>query len=1003
MKKFIDFCCRRNFSTASFFISIIICAIYSFKLVKIDFLPQLELPYFIVHTQAEGLNSDDVEKLVTLPLEKGLQSLSNLKEISSNSSFENSEIFVKLHWDTNPQKAILEIINLTDTIFTQLPNQAQRPQVTQLNPSERPVFSFAIIPKESDIYTVSTFTKNTIIPELSRIEGTGIIQSLGLRYKDISLEFDEKSLIDAQGIISQINNNNFLLPAGKIQEGDIEKSISIDNRIKNIAEVRELVYKDKAGQIKFEDFLDITEKSQKNRDFFIYENTNGISLFVYKSSRANPTSTTKLIKQYLQTLSEDFSNLFEVKILNDRSVIIKEVIRTLLFAGLTGAICIFFIIFFFYKSISTTLIIILPIPIALICTTSILTVLGRTINIISLSGMLTSLGMLVDNTMIISENILRLKKIPDYKAIAKQVYRPAFSTLSSTITTIIVFLPAAILPGIAGMLFTDLVLAISISLTLSWLVSISLVPALFTIFKPEFIEDSKHIETYYYSFVKYFFKNPKLITIIISLSIVLIIPSSLIVKKEIAQELKQTQLDIIVDYNKNPEQEIKIINYHDIIRKLKLKTKLKESFTISDARAENLSISSYSRSNKQLISIKYDGKKKTLKTIKDEINKINQDNEDMILTILPYSTILTQTLGAKQGTNEFIITGDNEYQVHKNQDAFLEIIGEENLIKEFNNFEYILLKPNMQKLKLAEINIEQLASLIKLSLDEINITTIYNSLDEQNIFLKNKTKYHSLENLKIKANNQEYFIKNLCEIEQKQTSLQNFRYNNKSAKLLVTKNNKFKISKNLEIEDINKNNIKEFLNEFILLIFLAVVILFLCLCTSFESIKNSLIISISIPFSILGGIIFLIISNNSLNLFSLTGLLVLTGSSINSSILLIDEYSGIKGEKTIDKILETSFLRSKAVFLSYLTTVIALFPSFLMIPSKTDQSASAAVLIGGLSFCLFSTLVITPLLYFFDNNRSADNNRGYFNRNNRSANVNRGLFNRNNRSANVKK
>ncbi|MBN2652881.1 MAG: efflux RND transporter permease subunit [Spirochaetales bacterium] len=964
MKRFLEFCCRRKISTIALFISISICSFYSLRIAKIDFLPKMELPYFLIQTRVEGLNADDVEMLVTIPLEKGLQSLSNLKEISSKSSFANSEIFIKLHWNTEPQKALLEILNLTDTIFAQLPQNSKRPEVIQINPSERAVYSLAIIPKEFDIYQTSEFVKETILPELSRIEGSGVIRVAGLKEKDIFIHYDQDSPIPIEEVVKVINQNNFILPAGKITENSVEKMITIESKIENSAQIENLRYFNQLNQIRLGDFLEVVEQEAEVDDFFLYKNKKAIGIFIYKCDGANPAQTAKGVKQYIQTIAQKYPDLFEIKLLDDRSQIIKSSIKTLTLAGLTGAICIVLIVFIFYRSIWTTLIIIVPIPLSIALTICILTILGKSINIISISGMLTSLGMLVDNTMIVSENILRIDLRKNPHKIPEQLFRPSFSTLSSTITTIIVFLPAAILPGIAGILFKDLVIAITISLSISWLVSITLIPALFATFTPKM--RSRELQGYqrYSRLIHYFEKRFILVPAIIVVTVLILIPLSILVRKEIAQELKQERIECIIDYKQQITPNLQQIFYQQVMRKIEAEVKIENFFTLSDARIGNLSISSYIKDEKQLFSLLTDGKKSTLKKINKIVEELNMSNQQAVINILPFSTILTETLGIKQGIDEYIVTGSNAFELTRNQERFRAALNEDGELRRLEDFQYIKLIPDFAMLQLAEISVNDLAQTIKTTVNETKIGQIYNDTDEKEIFIKNCMGYQNIESLKLKIKGKEFKVNQLCRFENLTEKSTNFRYNSKPAKLILTRGKRAKLSGVTNFIDIKKANLEDFISEFVLLIILAIIILFLCLCTQFQSIKKALIISINIPFSITGGIIFLLVTNNSLNIFSLIGLLVLTGSSINSSILLIDEYSALRGRVCLEKIIETSFMRAKAVLLSYLTTVAALIPSILMIPEKTDQSASAAVLVGGLSACLFSTLVITPTIYF---------------------------------------
>ncbi len=502
-------------------ILIIVLGAVSFMNTQTDLLPSMNLPYAVVMTTYPGMTPEQVEADVTVPIEGRIGTVSGIDNIMSMSNEHFSVVILEFVASTNMDSASLEMRELLDQIS--LPDGAGKPAILKLNPNMLPVMVSAVYWEDKSIHEVSALVSDDIAPAMEGVAGVASVSSSGLIRNQLNVilrqdkidEVNEKlaaamqalmqampplpdgmeapeaspanigipaQLLTVDTITGFLQGQNFSMPAGVTTEDDVEYMVRVGDRFASAEEVGSMLLFD-PGVEGFEPVTlsDVAEVFASDNSSTEYTRVNGspaVMLTMQKQSEFSTADVTHSILARMEEVSEEHEGL-EFAVLMDQGeyidIIIDSVVSNLLWGGLLAIL----ILILFLRDLRPTLIVGISIPVSLMLAFTAMYFTGISLNIISMSGLTLAVGMLVDNSIVVIENIYRLRNegVSAGRAAINGAKQVAGAIAASTLTTIAVFLPIVFTEGITRQLFTDLALTLAYSLLASLLVALSVVPA----------------------------------------------------------------------------------------------------------------------------------------------------------------------------------------------------------------------------------------------------------------------------------------------------------------------------------------------------------------------------------------------------------------------------------------------------------------------------------------------------------------------------------------------
>jgi HAE1 family hydrophobic/amphiphilic exporter-1 len=478
-----QFSVYRPIFTVMIFLIVIILGLVSFSRLPIDLLPDITYPTLSLSTSYGNASPEEMEEIVTRPIEEALAAVPGVEEITSTSAEGSSSVRVSFAWGTDLEEASNDIRDRLDRIIRSLPEDIERPRLRKFDPASFPIL---IMGASSDLDPILTrrIIDDQIKYRIERVPGVASLDIWGGRQREIHVNL-EPDKIKALGlpldlILNKIRSENVDVPAGTIERGNYEVLIRTPGVYTNLDEIRNTVVAIRDGvPIQVKEIASVEDSWQKIRRIVRVNGKQGIRLSISKQSGKNTVEIAKAVLEEIERIQQDIPQITLVPII-DSSKYIQSSISNVGKAALYGGLLAVLVLLFFLRSFRSTTVIATAIPISIIATFALIYFGGFTLNIMTLGGLALGIGMLVDNAIVVLENIYRLQESGE-KPIQASINGSGEVTsaiIASTLTTLAVFLPLIFLRGMSGIMFRQLSYVIAFALLCSLIVALTLVPML---------------------------------------------------------------------------------------------------------------------------------------------------------------------------------------------------------------------------------------------------------------------------------------------------------------------------------------------------------------------------------------------------------------------------------------------------------------------------------------------------------------------------------------------
>jgi HAE1 family hydrophobic/amphiphilic exporter-1 len=475
---------KRPVTTFMFFLAVVLLGFVSLRELSVDLLPDISYPRISVVTQYSGVAPEEIETLVTQPLEAAVSRIPGLRRVESVSKEGFSYMTLEFAWGTDMDFASLHAREKLDSARFMLPEYAENPNIIPLDPQSKPIMVLAIS-GEGSLLEFKEFSEEVIKPRLEQVEGIGSAEIAGGVEREIQVEVDP-DLLSLYGLtIDQISRRieyfNSNLQGGTIMKGRFRYALRVVGEFELLSEIGEISLKTtgEGGVIRLKDVARIVDSIKEREGVTKLNEKESIGILVRKESGANTVKVTRVAHEVLKEIEEENPGI-EILVVSEQAKYIEDAISSVLKSIIYGGILAFLVLFVFLQDLKTPIIIAVVIPISIIATFNLLYFRDITLNIMSLGGLALGVGMLVDNSIVVSESIFRHKGLG--KGLMDAAYigtkEVGMAVTASTLTTVSVFLPVLYVHGVAGQLFKDQALTVTFALLSSLIVSLTLLPML---------------------------------------------------------------------------------------------------------------------------------------------------------------------------------------------------------------------------------------------------------------------------------------------------------------------------------------------------------------------------------------------------------------------------------------------------------------------------------------------------------------------------------------------
>lgn len=1025
--KISDFSIRRPVFVSMIFCGLFVLGIYSLRYLPIDLMPDVTFPAVSIITIYPGSSSEDVEELVTKPVEDYVSTVPNLKELTSLSLENISVVTARFKWGTNIDEAANDIRSRLDMAKSLLPDEIENPVLFKFDMSLWPIMFFGVSARES-YPKIKEILEEKLADPLKRIPGVALVSIFGAPEREIHINvFPDKlaaSGISLEQLKLTIKSSSINMPAGKIKWGRKEYNIRIPNQFTSLKEIEDTII----GYRLTRDFKGVpvlvkdvaqVEDDFKEKDTIVNVNgKRGVIVMVQKQSGTNTVLLSNLIKEELKKIKEKLPSDIDLKIAMDSSLFIKRAISNLTEAVLLAAILVVIVVFLFLRHLRGSIIISLTIPFSIIVAFIFMFIMNYTINIISLFSLAIAIGMVVDDAIVIYENIYRYRTFtPDpFLAASKGADEVGRAVIASTLTVICVFLPIVFIKGITSVVFTQLGFLTTVVILTSLFISLTLTPMLSSRFlgenvfvpaqgllgkiKSRFERGYDAIEKTYMKVLNFSLLHRKKVALFTGLAFLFTLYLSRFAGTEFFPEEDQGEFRGFVELPSGTriDETVKVLS--EISKIIERKAPEVETYFMRAGATETGFGALTGRKegpNTIMFGATLVPKIKRKASNKDVAMRIENEVKKIPGVYLADFSTEDPMVALTSGTAKPLsieIYGEyfplmEEYAKRIKEKIEKEVKGVLSLtISREKGKPELWILPDRWKSVLLGLNLYQISDSMRTYFQGdvvskykdkgktydivVKAHPLYRDelLDLSNaVFITSRQKWVTLDSfaervlkegpVSVERKNQQRIIKVEGDIFGRP-----FGDVVKDVKK-VLKNNPPPEGVDYNIGGYAEEQKETFFNLSIAFV-LAVLLVYMIMAAQYESLLDPFIIMFSVPFSIMGVILGLLLTKTPFSILTFIGLITLVGIVVKNGIVLVD-YTNLqvkRGKKVSEAVIEAGRIRLRPVLMTAFTTVFGMVPLALLKREGSEMWRPFAItVISGLMLSTLITLVFIPVLY----------------------------------------
>lgn len=1004
-------------STLMVFLAVLVLGVFSYIQLPVDQYPKMDPPYITVMATYPGANASDIEENVTKILENQLNSVDDLKELTSTSYDNLAVISLEFEWEANLDEASNDVRDAVDKAMSSLPDDIDRPTIMRFNTSMMPILIYAVTAEQS-YPGLNKILDDKLVTRLNRVDGVASVTLAGAPERVVYVEVDPNQMDAYNLTLEQIGNTilaeNKDVPSGNVKMGLSDYTLRVEGEFDQSDEIKDIVLGTQNDRTIY--LHDVARVRDTLKDITLEQSINrgrGGVLLVTKQTDANAVAIAKQVKKELAATQKDLPTDIHFEIIVDNSDFIVKSINNLQDTLMYALIFVILVVFLFLGRWRATFIIALTIPISLIVAFIYLFATGESLNVISLSSLSIAIGMVVDDAIVVLENVTKhIDRGSRPREAAKYGTNEVWlSVIVTTLVTVAVFFPLTLVTGMTGILFKQLGWIVCITVCTSTATAISLTPMLCSQLlrlqnvQPEngkfsfynFVTRTlDRLDSWYERLIRWALTHKVFVICLMfaifagSCSMMRYIKSdfmpqndqgsmSVYIKMQTGQRVEETKrVALEIDSVMRAEiPEVTIIN-------LSYGSEEEASFaSMMNSTGNNIL-------NMRVRVKDVKERERNVFVIADQLRDILKRFPDILeYTVSTSSSSMTSnTVDIEIMGHDFDITSRLASEIAQKA---RQIPGAEDIkISRDNDKPELRLYLDRDKLARHALTTSEVGNALRNRIYGFRNSKFKEDGEEYDIIVRFEEKYRSslteLENILITdGKGEKVRLKELGEIRE-YYSPPNIERKSKQRMLKVSISPKAGVAMGElamaaqqmigQLEDVPQEvtlyigggyeDQQESFSSLFLLLLLSLMLVYIVMAAQFESFKMPFIIMLAIPFAFSGVILALLMTNTTLSVIAALGAIMLIGIVTKNGIVLIDFINLMRerGVRLYDAIAQACRSRLRPVLMTSLTTILGMVPMALSMGegSETWRPMGVAV-IGGMIFSTIITLVIVPVVY----------------------------------------
>ena len=1007
---------RRPVATAMFYLVIITIGVVGFRYLPVDLLPNIEFTQITVWTQYPNVGPEEVETIITDPIENALAGIPNVERVSSNSGDGSSRVSLEFARGTDLAEASNDIRDALNRVVTTLPPEVEPPRIWKFDPNS---FAIVVIAAQSNrpMDELTRVLERDISKRFEQIPGVGTIDVWGGIYREVHVDLKRDRLkasgLTAEDVRSAIAAENSRLPGGNVKQGLNDLYVRTRGEYTSVDQIARTVVSNVNGKpIRVQDVAVVEDGYEDISRLVELQDVPTIRMMVRKQTGANTVAVADEIKKEIERVNLERSDL-KLTVISDQSDFIQQSISNVQSAALWGSLLALLVLYIFLRNGSTTFIIALSIPISVIATFGLLYFGGLTLNQMTFGGLALGIGMIVDNAIVVLENIVRLReeKKESLKVSAnlgtKQV---TGAIVASTLTTSVIFLPLAFAQTISGALFQSLAIVVVFSLICSLLVALTLVPMLSSRFLSvkkegdgpdgESAIEKSRMRTFFRNMENWYsdkLRKALQYRAAIFLTTIALLAASFYFMGTISVELapqsdaneidvdmemaEGTNIAVVRQYLDELSEAVKAVLPMDQVESFTTEVRNGDAeveITLKDAADRTMSPTQIADDIRESVDGLIPGARIRVRAqsglwIFRRLFSSSDDGEAIQVELRGYDMTVAQRFAQQIQDRVNAVEGVSDVRISRREGQ-----PEENIIFDRDKISDLGLSVR-DVAQAVQTNVGgSLAGQFRVSGEEYPIRVRLKPEDRLTTL--------DLDNIGVRTPGGEIIPISEVTIQEKGRGPSSISRIDGQRVTYITANledgvalgdavsrirsdlaqlplpDGFSIVYSGEYEEQIKAQ-----RDFSLAIIMALILIYMVMAGQFERFLDPLIVMCSVPLAIIGVVPMILLTGDTLNMQSIMGLVMLIGIVVNNAIVLVDYINLLRREQKMelkDAIVEAGRLRLRPILMTALTTILGLIPMALGFGMGAELQASLArVVIGGLLASTLITLLLIPLVY----------------------------------------
>lgn len=996
----------------------VVLGLYSYWRIGVELYPNINTPYVVVSVRYDGADAESVEQQITKPVEDALSSVSGVKHMTSRSQTGRSQVTLELNFDTDSDAAAIDASQKVNAIRRQLPDDADDPVVEKRDMDAAPIIDLAVMSSHplGDMYSMA---ENTFTNEFTKAAGVSDIEIHGGRDQEIAVKVDRDKLsyygITMDEIISTLKSENRLAPAGSSYTDRRQTQIRLDAQYNTVEDIRRVHLTTAGGAvIPLSAVGDVVRQDKKVSRYARINGEDALGISVYKNSDANLVATADGVMQVLEDMRAEYPD-YQFVVVNDSADYVRTALHSTLGTLVEGLITTGLVLFFFLRGWRSTAAVVVAIPTSLISTFFVMYLSGFTFNMMSLMGMTLCIGILVDDSIVVIENIHRHLTAGEDAESASIEGRMeiGMAAIAITLCDVVVFLPIAFMNSMTGQFFKQFGLTIVFASLFSLFISFTLTPMLASrLFKnglhirhtplwDRIDRWERHMQDEYGLALSWSFRHEKKLFAAVMAALFLLVglvPAGLIgteymPKTDESSFNVQIQLPTDASIERTDAVTRRVEAYLADVPEVKNYMAMagggngvnsgRIRVTLTDRQDRDRSIWDITNDLRQWIAV----------NVKDGDVRVREDQASV-------SGTTGGGLGNGGGAFRLELRGNDMKELiaasHQVQDLLKsKDYGVTDISSTYQEgLPELSLIPDREKLKQYGVSVGALYNTFSSAISGAGAGVLPNDVKNDgndtdiNVYFKDGESYRKsdIAAIPIRGDNGTVRVSDVAKIRDDLGPITINRTDKQRS--IIIGGNPMGRPLNTIISDVTADlqeaglpgsvtfrfsgqadSMRETFVELLAALLMGMVLVYMILSVLYESAKTSFIRMFSLPFGLIGSLLFLFLMNETINLYSMIGIIVMDGVVAKNGTLLLDYTLTLMhhhGMKAREAVIEAGRERLRPILMTTFTMIVGMLPTALSVTAGSETRSSMSwVIIGGLLTSTVFTLLVIPIIFLF--------------------------------------